>query len=83
MTNQVVPRRYWSTHMEVRTHQLTDGGPTVTAELPAGIAGPPFGVAPGWAAFSFLVWAFLARIFRRVQSKKAKWKTVTKGMAAA
>jgi len=27
--------------------QLTDGGPLVTPELPDGVAGPPFGEAPG------------------------------------
>ena len=27
--------------------QLTDGGPSVTPELPSGIAGPPFGAALG------------------------------------
>ena len=29
--------------------QLTDGGPSVTPELPGGVAGPPFGGALGWA----------------------------------
>ena len=29
--------------------QLTDGGPSVTPELPDGVAGPPFGGAPGSA----------------------------------
>ena len=32
-----------------RTNQLTDGGPSVTPELPSGVAGPPFGEAPGSA----------------------------------
>ncbi len=30
--------------------QITDGGPSVTPELPGGAAGPPFGAAPGWAS---------------------------------
>jgi len=34
------------------TTQLTDGGPSVTSELPLGVAGPPFGAAP--AGFLFL-----------------------------
>jgi hypothetical protein len=29
------------------THQLTDGGPSVTPELPTDVAGPPFGAVPG------------------------------------
>jgi len=29
--------------------QLTDGGPSVTLELPSCVAGPPFGAAHGWA----------------------------------
>jgi len=33
--------------------QLADGGPFVTPELPAGVAGPPFGGAPGSAGFLF------------------------------
>src|ERR1019366_9057062 len=37
-----------------RTIQLTDGGPSVTSELPLGIAGPPFGGAPGSAGFLVL-----------------------------
>jgi hypothetical protein len=36
------------------TYQLTEGGPSVTPELPAGVAGPPFGGAPGSAGFLFL-----------------------------
>jgi hypothetical protein len=33
---------------ESLTNQLTDGGPSVTPELPDRVAGPPFGAAPGW-----------------------------------
>jgi len=29
--------------------QFTDGGPSVTPELPSCVAGPPFGAAPGSA----------------------------------
>ena len=36
------------------TNQLTDGDPSVTSELPLGVAGPPFGAAPGSAGFLFL-----------------------------
>jgi len=32
-----------------RTHQLTDGGPPLTPELPSGDAGPPSGEAHSWA----------------------------------
>jgi hypothetical protein len=28
-------------------NQVTDGDPSVTSELPTGVAGPPFGAAPG------------------------------------
>jgi hypothetical protein len=31
--------------------QLTNDGPSVAAELPSGIAGPPLDAAPGWARF--------------------------------
>jgi hypothetical protein len=34
--------------------QLTDGGPSVTPESPGGVAGPPFGEAPGSAVSSLL-----------------------------
>ena len=34
--------------------QLTDGGPSVTLELPSGMAGPPFGEAPGSVFLSCL-----------------------------
>ena len=36
-----------------RAIQLTDSGPSVTSELPAGVAGPSFGGAPGSAGFLF------------------------------
>ena len=35
------------------THQLTDGGPSVTDELVRGSAGPPFGGASGSAGLLF------------------------------
>jgi hypothetical protein len=35
-----------STHMQANA-QLTDGGPSGTSDLPIGVAGPPFGAAPG------------------------------------
>jgi hypothetical protein len=31
-------------------NQLTDGGPSATPELPAGVAGPPVGGVPGSAS---------------------------------
>ena len=36
----------WRLHLTI---QLTDGGPSVTPELPGGAAAPPFGGALGWA----------------------------------
>src|ERR1035438_10026613 len=36
-----------------RAIQLTDSGPSVTSELPAGVAGPSFDGAPGSAGFLF------------------------------
>ena len=36
--------------------QLTDGGPSLTPELPDRVAGPPFGEAFGSVILSFSVW---------------------------
>ena len=37
------------------TIQLTDGGPSATPELSSGVAGPPFGAAPGWGGELFTI----------------------------
>ena len=43
-----------SKHSHALAIQFTDGGPSVTPELPAGVAGPPFrGGASGSAGFLF------------------------------
>ena len=41
-------------------NQLTDGGPCPPPELPDGVAGPPFGGAPG-SGFVSLAWKYNPR----------------------
>ena len=54
--------------------QLTDGGPSVTPELPTGVAGPPFGAAPllGFLAGNLFIPLFVPEflVLPRVESMK-------------